>query len=54
LPKRHSQKPAGFYSLIESISDEPRIELFARQRREGWDAYGNEVPSEVQMKLRSA
>lgn len=51
LPKRHSQKPAGFYSLIESISDEPRIELFARDRREGWDAYGDELSKTIQKKI---
>ncbi len=29
----------------------PRIELFARTRREGWDAWGNEVPKEEQKLL---
>ena len=26
--------------------DVPRIELFARQRTQGWDVWGNEVPDE--------
>ena len=41
----HSTKPDFFRSMISKVSgDLPRIELFARQRAEGWDAWGNEVP----------
>ena len=29
--------------LIDLLGDVPRIELFARERTEGWDAWGNEV-----------
>ena len=43
IPKRHSQKPEEFIELIESVSPPPRIELFARQQRFGWDCWGNEV-----------
>ena len=50
-PKKHSQKPLYFYPLIEGISQKPRIELFARYRREGWDVWGNEIPKETQMLL---
>ena len=39
---RHSQKPNLFYKLIEPLGD-TRIDLFARQEREGWDCWGNEV-----------
>jgi len=40
----HSVKPAFFRDLIVSVSgDLPRIELFARQKTEGWDVWGNEV-----------
>ena len=39
----HSTKPHFFRELVESVSDEPRIELFARQKTEGWDVWGNEV-----------
>lgn len=45
LPKRHSEKPLEAYELIESVSKEPRLELFCRKRRDGWDAWGNEVES---------
>ena len=40
---RHSQKPEKFFQIIDPIIPRPSIELFARQRREGWDAWGNEV-----------
>lgn len=40
--KRHSAKPEIFRDLIVPFG-ETRIELFARQRAEGWDAWGNEV-----------
>ncbi|KKK78409.1 hypothetical protein LCGC14_2843830, partial [marine sediment metagenome] len=29
--------------------DVPRIELFARERVVGWDAWGNEVESDIQL-----
>ena len=48
-PKRHSQKPEEFYALIEAISQGPRLELFARQEREGWDVFGNEVENSISL-----
>lgn len=43
-PKReHSQKPDTMREMIEKVSYEPRIELFARDYHEGWDVWGNEV-----------
>jgi site-specific DNA-methyltransferase (adenine-specific) len=48
----HSAKPHEIYSRIEKLMGNlPRIELFARTKREGWDAWGNEVPNETQMLL---
>jgi N6-adenosine-specific RNA methylase IME4 len=41
-PKQHSAKPEGFTDWIETISPEPRVELFARRHRMGWDVWGNE------------
>jgi len=41
---RHSAKPDRFYELVERVSPEPRLELFARRRRFGWDVWGNEAP----------
>ena len=40
---RHSQKPESAYQLIERASPTPRVELFARQTREGWDSWGLEI-----------
>lgn len=46
-PGSHSQKPDVLYDLIEPALDiqdlSPRLELFARCRRPGWDAWGNEI-----------
>jgi len=53
LPKRHSEKPKEFYNLIESISIEKRLEIFAREQREGWDCWGNEVPTHLQLNLKT-
>ena len=43
----HSVKPEEFYTLAEICSPSPRIELFSRQRRSGWSAWGNEVVSDI-------
>jgi N6-adenosine-specific RNA methylase IME4/ParB-like chromosome segregation protein Spo0J len=45
-PKReHSQKPDEVYDIIERMYPElPRIELFARNARKGWSAWGNQAP----------
>ena len=41
---RHSKKPAIVRDkIIELVGDLPRIELFARERAAGWDAWGNEL-----------
>lgn len=42
-PVRHSAKPECSYELIEAVSHGPRVELFARSRRDGWDVIGNEI-----------
>lgn len=41
-PLRHSQKPDEIRKAIE-VFGSTRIELFARQKTEGWDVWGNEV-----------
>ena len=44
-PRReHSRKPDETRErIVKLMGDLPRIELFARQRAEGWDCWGNEV-----------
>jgi len=45
VPKRHSEKPEESFTIIESVSDSPRLEIFARKPRANWDVWGNEVDS---------
>lgn len=40
--KAHSEKPYEMRKMIEIVSYEPRIELFARDKFDGWDTWGNE------------
>lgn len=43
-PRReHSRKPDGVHDRIERLVAGPYLELFARQTRPGWDAWGNET-----------
>jgi len=42
--KKHSKKPQLIRDkIIEMFGDLPRIELFAREKTEGWDVWGDEV-----------
>jgi N6-adenosine-specific RNA methylase IME4 len=45
-PRReHSRKPDEAYEIIERMYPGlPKIELFARARRPGWDCWGNQAP----------
>lgn len=45
----HSKKPEFFQDMIETVSEPPRLEVFARRKREGWDVFGNEVESDIQL-----
>lgn len=40
---RHSQKPEEARLIINRICHGNKIELFARQKTEGWDVWGDEV-----------
>jgi N6-adenosine-specific RNA methylase IME4 len=43
-PRReHSRKPNEAYKRIEQMYGGPRIELFARSTRPGWDCFGDEI-----------
>lgn len=42
----HSVKPPEFYSLVERCSPGPRLEMFARIPRVGWDCFGDGVSAE--------
>jgi N6-adenosine-specific RNA methylase IME4 len=41
--REHSRKPDELYPIVEACSPGPRLELFARHRRQGWAAWGDEV-----------
>lgn len=41
--RRHSQKPDCVYQRIERLVAGPYLELFARNQRENWTSWGNQV-----------
>jgi len=46
--REHSRKPDEQYSLIESCSSGPYLELFARGQRKGWITWGNQADESYQ------
>ena len=44
-PRRgpHSTKHQAFYTLVESCSPGPYLEMFARRGRDGWVSWGGEL-----------
>ena len=45
---KHSAKPVEVRNrIVALLGDLPRIELFAREKTEGWDVWGNEVESDI-------
>lgn len=47
-PRRaHSEKPHEAYALIEAASPGPRLDVFARRARKGWDVWGDQVKSSL-------
>jgi len=40
--REHSRKPDEFYALVESLCPGNRLEMFARQSRDGWQSCGAE------------
>ena len=51
--QKHSEKPRQFRALVEEVTKGigPKIELFARERIEGWDSWGNQLPTTMQVCL---
>ena len=48
----HSKKPEAAYSMLEAMfPDTKKIELFARNYREGWDSFGDELTQEEEVEL---
>jgi len=46
----HSRKPDEVRErIVRLMGDLPRIELFARRKVNGWDCWGNEVESDIEL-----
>ncbi len=45
----HSHKPEEFHKIVERCSPGPYLELFARRPQPGWDVWGNEIASDVEI-----
>jgi N6-adenosine-specific RNA methylase IME4 len=50
--REHSRKPDELYSIIESCSRGPYLELFARHPQVGWTQWGNEIDRSQQLPLK--
>jgi N6-adenosine-specific RNA methylase IME4 len=43
-PRReHSRKPDSFFKMIEEITLGRRLEYFSREKRSGWEVFGNDI-----------
>ena len=40
---KHSEKPNEFYDLVEKLSPQPRLDMYARKAKPGWYCWGNEI-----------
>lgn len=51
---KHSQKPNLFREQISSryVDGLNKLEMFARQRFVGWDAFGNEIDCSIDIKMK--
>jgi len=48
--RRHSQKPDEVRDkIVRLMGNLPRIELFAREKTTGWDAWGDEIESDIEL-----
>jgi len=47
MTQGHSIKPDVFYERVAAASPGPRLEMFARTSRDGFDCWGNEVGDAV-------
>lgn len=51
--QQHSRKPTEVREkIVRLFGDVPRIELFARDKIEGWDCWGDQTPTDEQKLLR--
>lgn len=46
----HSKKPQEVRDrILKLMGDIPRVELFAREKINGWDSWGNEIKSDIKL-----
>jgi N6-adenosine-specific RNA methylase IME4 len=43
IRREHSRKPEEFYALVDQLCPGSKVELFSRQQRQGWRAFGNQT-----------
>jgi N6-adenosine-specific RNA methylase IME4/ParB-like chromosome segregation protein Spo0J len=43
IRREHSRKPEEFYALVDQLCPGSKVELFSRQERQGWRAFGNQT-----------
>lgn len=41
--REHSRKPDEFYAMVDELCVGRKLDYFSRQKRDGWDQYGNDV-----------
>ena len=51
-PARHSEKPVEFYDHVRRSFPGPRLDMFARRRHDGFDAWGDEAEAELRYQHR--
>lgn len=50
--REHSRKPDEVHhKIVDLMGDLPRVELFARRPFPGWDVWGNEVESDIELAI---
>lgn len=45
--RKHSEKPDEFFALAEQVSPGPRLEMFARRTRPGWDCWSDSLDGSI-------
>lgn len=41
--REHSRKPDEFYAMVDELCVGRKLDYFSRQKRDGWDQYGNDA-----------
>lgn len=45
----HSAKPEKAYQLAETLSPSPRLDMFSRSKRKGWESWGDETQQDTSL-----